>query len=138
MIGSTPVKSATVPAYRSSWTSTEVELCQGLNGASPKPEKNFKNFVKSTTYTFFLIFAIFVHFWQFLGKIPSNQLTSRFLSKDIRPPLINVLPTRRSVSIGSTNHVSIGIIIILLQDFDIILTLFSIISFDYTTFTIHI
>ena len=44
MIGSTPVKSATVPAYRSSWTSTEVELCQGLNGASPKPEKKFEKF----------------------------------------------------------------------------------------------
>ena len=56
MIGSTPVKSATVPAYRSSWTSTEVELCQGLNGASPKPEKNWKNFVKSP------YLSVFVHF----------------------------------------------------------------------------
>ena len=58
MIGSTPVKSATVPAYRSSWTSTEVELCQGLNGASPKPEKNWKNFVKSMTFTYFISFAM--------------------------------------------------------------------------------
>ena len=60
IIGSTPVKSATVPAYRSSWTSTEVELCQGLNGASPKPEKIGK--ISSNHITLFISFSVFVHF----------------------------------------------------------------------------